>query len=103
MRFQITSLYKAINTFCLFKNIVSGCAAGNRSENIGRRLASQQGLESRTECARRDVLLSPYVNEKFPKKGDCLTKYIRWGKLLLLCKSNFMDKSIKAIGLKVYF
>ncbi|XP_077036478.1 rho GTPase-activating protein 11A isoform X2 [Agelaius phoeniceus] len=51
-------------------NIVSGCAAGNRSENIGRRLASQQGLESRTECARRDVLFSPYVNEKFPKKGS---------------------------------
>ncbi|NXE87974.1 RHGBA protein, partial [Menura novaehollandiae] len=50
-------------------NIVSGCAVGNRSENIGRRLASQQGLESRTECARRDVLFSPYVNEKFPKKG----------------------------------
>ncbi|CAN8215274.1 unnamed protein product [Coccothraustes coccothraustes] len=46
------------------------CAAGNRSENIGRRLASQQGLESRTECARRDVLFSPYVNEKFPKKGS---------------------------------
>ncbi|NWZ61190.1 RHGBA protein, partial [Acrocephalus arundinaceus] len=35
-------------------NIVSGCGAGNRSENIGRRLASQQGLESRTECAKRD-------------------------------------------------
>uniref|UniRef100_A0A8C9NB19 Neuroendocrine protein 7B2 n=2 Tax=Serinus canaria TaxID=9135 RepID=A0A8C9NB19_SERCA len=51
-------------------NIVSGCAAGNRSENIGRRLASQQGLESRTECARRDVLFSPYVSEKFPKKGS---------------------------------
>ncbi|XP_059705777.1 rho GTPase-activating protein 11A isoform X3 [Haemorhous mexicanus] len=51
-------------------NIVSGCAAGNRAENIGRRLASQQGLESRTECARRDVLFSPYVNEKFPKKGS---------------------------------
>uniref|UniRef100_A0A8C0V2Q7 Rho GTPase activating protein 11A n=2 Tax=Cyanistes caeruleus TaxID=156563 RepID=A0A8C0V2Q7_CYACU len=51
-------------------NIVSGCAAGNRSENIGRRLASQQGLESRTECAKRDVLFSPYVNEKFPKKGS---------------------------------
>ncbi|XP_063016561.1 rho GTPase-activating protein 11A-like isoform X2 [Melospiza melodia melodia] len=51
-------------------NIVSGCAAGNRSENIGRRLASQQGLEGRTECARRDILFSPYVNEKFPKKGS---------------------------------
>ncbi|XP_066044411.1 rho GTPase-activating protein 11A isoform X2 [Chamaea fasciata] len=51
-------------------NIVSGCAAGNRSENIGRRLASQQGLESRTDCAKRDVPFSPYVNEKFPKKGS---------------------------------
>ncbi|XP_032919800.1 rho GTPase-activating protein 11A isoform X2 [Catharus ustulatus] len=51
-------------------NTVSGCAVGNRSENIGRRLASQQGLESRTECAKRDVLFSPYVNEKFPKKGS---------------------------------
>ncbi|XP_068873783.1 rho GTPase-activating protein 11A isoform X1 [Aphelocoma coerulescens] len=51
-------------------NIVSGCTVGNRSENIGRRLASQQGLESRTECAKRDVLFSPYVNEKFPKKGS---------------------------------
>ncbi|NWX20758.1 RHGBA protein, partial [Aegotheles bennettii] len=51
-------------------NIVSGCAVGNRSENIGRRLASQQGLESRTECAKRDVLFSPYINEKFPKKGS---------------------------------
>ncbi|XP_063254882.1 rho GTPase-activating protein 11A isoform X2 [Prinia subflava] len=51
-------------------NIVSGCAAGSRSENIGRRLASQQGLEGRTECAKRDVLFSPYVSEKFPKKGS---------------------------------
>ncbi|NWS94587.1 RHGBA protein, partial [Mionectes macconnelli] len=51
-------------------NIVSGCAVGNRSENIGRRLASQQGLESRTECVKRDGLFSPYANEKFPKKGS---------------------------------
>ncbi|NWU54226.1 RHGBA protein, partial [Dromas ardeola] len=51
-------------------NVVSGCAAGNRSANIGRRLASQQGLESRTECAKREVLFSPCVNEKFPKKGS---------------------------------
>ncbi|NXO59534.1 RHGBA protein, partial [Aramus guarauna] len=51
-------------------NTVSGCAVGNRSENIGRRLASQQGLESRTECAKRDVLFSPCVSEKFPKKGS---------------------------------
>ncbi|NXT93513.1 RHGBA protein, partial [Anhinga rufa] len=51
-------------------NIVSGCAVGSRSENIGRRLASQQGLESRTEHAKRGVFFSPCVNEKFPKKGS---------------------------------
>ncbi|NXI54340.1 RHGBA protein, partial [Chloroceryle aenea] len=51
-------------------NIVSGCVVGNRSENIGRRLASQQGLESRTECAKKDILFSPCVNEKFHKKGS---------------------------------
>ncbi|NWR70938.1 RHGBA protein, partial [Centropus unirufus] len=51
-------------------NIVSGCAVGNRSESIGRRLASQQGLESKTECAKRDVLFSPYVHEKYPKKSS---------------------------------
>ncbi|NXW03274.1 RHGBA protein, partial [Fregetta grallaria] len=51
-------------------NIVSGCAVGNRSENIGRRLASQRGLENRAECAKRNVLFSPCVNEKFPKKGS---------------------------------
>ncbi|XP_053924928.1 rho GTPase-activating protein 11A isoform X2 [Cuculus canorus] len=51
-------------------NIVSGCAVGNRSENIGRRLASQQSLETKTECARRDVLFSPYVREKIPKKSS---------------------------------
>ncbi|KAM6074807.1 rho GTPase-activating protein 11A [Chlamydotis macqueenii] len=51
-------------------NIVSGCAVCNRSENIGRRLASQQGLESRTECAKGAILFSPCVNEKFPKKGS---------------------------------
>ncbi|NWV62868.1 RHGBA protein, partial [Malurus elegans] len=42
-------------------NIASGCAIGNRSENIGRRLASQQGLESRTECAKRDWLLGKKI------------------------------------------
>ncbi|XP_064514544.1 rho GTPase-activating protein 11A-like isoform X1 [Pseudopipra pipra] len=51
-------------------NIVSGCTVGNRSENIGRRLASQQGLENRMECGKRDGLFSPYASEKFPKKGS---------------------------------
>ncbi|NWW73458.1 RHGBA protein, partial [Climacteris rufus] len=54
-------------------NIVSGGAAGNRSENIGKRLASQQGLESRTECGKRgsrnvskseENLLSPKCHNK---------------------------------------
>ncbi|NWJ07091.1 RHGBA protein, partial [Crypturellus undulatus] len=51
-------------------NIASGCAVGNRSEHIGRRLAGQQDLESRDECARRDILFSPYISEKFSKKGS---------------------------------
>ncbi|NXG23866.1 RHGBA protein, partial [Grallaria varia] len=51
-------------------NIVPGYALCNRSENIGRRLASQQDLESRMEFAKRNVLFSPYVSEKFPKKGS---------------------------------
>ncbi|NXY18524.1 RHGBA protein, partial [Atrichornis clamosus] len=51
-------------------NTVSGHAVGNRSENIGRRLASQQGLESRTECAKRDVLFSPYVSSRNVSKSE---------------------------------
>ncbi|NWX25829.1 RHGBA protein, partial [Notiomystis cincta] len=51
-------------------NIVSGCAVGNRSENIGRRLASQQGVESRIECAKRDVLFSPYVSSRNVSKSE---------------------------------
>ncbi|KFQ64434.1 Rho GTPase-activating protein 11A, partial [Pelecanus crispus] len=64
-------------------NIVSGCVVGNRSENIGRRLASQQGLESRTECAKRDILFSPCVSEKFPKKGLLFLVYFRSSLLLV--------------------
>ncbi|KFV74206.1 Rho GTPase-activating protein 11A, partial [Dryobates pubescens] len=51
-------------------NVVPGGAGGSRSENIGRRLASQQGLESRSECATGEVFFSPCVSEKFPKKGS---------------------------------
>ncbi|NXC50286.1 RHGBA protein, partial [Penelope pileata] len=51
-------------------NIASGCAVGNRSENVGRRLASQQGLESRAVCPKRGVLFSPCINEKACKKGS---------------------------------
>uniref|UniRef100_U3IFA0 Rho-GAP domain-containing protein n=1 Tax=Anas platyrhynchos platyrhynchos TaxID=8840 RepID=U3IFA0_ANAPP len=51
------------------------CAVGNRSENIGRRLASQQGLESTDECAKRDVLFSPYISEKVCRKGKYLRMY----------------------------
>ncbi|XP_068049156.1 rho GTPase-activating protein 11A isoform X3 [Anomalospiza imberbis] len=73
-------------------NIVSGCAAGNRSENIGRRLASQQGLESRTECARRDVLFSPYVNEKFPKKGSRNVSKSEENLLTPKCHNNIVHR-----------
>lgn len=51
-------------------NVASGCAVGNRAENIGRRLASQQSLESGAECAKRGVLFSPCINEKVCKKGS---------------------------------
>ncbi|NWV21231.1 RHGBA protein, partial [Origma solitaria] len=51
-------------------NIVSGCTVAHRSENIGRRLASQQGLETRTECAKRDVLFSPYVSSRNVSKSE---------------------------------
>ncbi|NXH16457.1 RHGBA protein, partial [Bucco capensis] len=51
-------------------NILSGCAFVNKSENIGRRLACQQVMESKTECAKRDVLFSPYISEKFSEKGS---------------------------------
>uniref|UniRef100_A0A8C3LGA8 Rho-GAP domain-containing protein n=1 Tax=Chrysolophus pictus TaxID=9089 RepID=A0A8C3LGA8_CHRPC len=51
-------------------NVASGCAVGNRAENIGRRLASQQNWESGAECAKRGVLFSPCVNEKVSKKGS---------------------------------
>ncbi|XP_065610097.1 rho GTPase-activating protein 11A isoform X2 [Cyrtonyx montezumae] len=51
-------------------NVVSGCAVGNRAENIGRRLASQQSLESRAESAKRGVLFSPCINEKVCKRGS---------------------------------
>ncbi|OXB83890.1 UNVERIFIED_CONTAM: hypothetical protein H355_009374 [Colinus virginianus] len=50
-------------------NVASGCAVGNRAENIGRRLASQN-LESRAESAKRGVLFSPCINEKVSKKGS---------------------------------
>ncbi|XP_031449585.1 rho GTPase-activating protein 11A isoform X2 [Phasianus colchicus] len=51
-------------------NVASGCAVGNRAENIGRRLASQQNWESGAECAKRGVLFSPCINEKVSKKGS---------------------------------
>ncbi|NXJ05886.1 RHGBA protein, partial [Odontophorus gujanensis] len=51
-------------------NVAPGCAVGNRAENIGRRLASQQSLESRAGSAKRGVLFSPCINEKVCKKGS---------------------------------
>ncbi|XP_067414140.1 rho GTPase-activating protein 11A isoform X1 [Emydura macquarii macquarii] len=51
-------------------NILIGCAVGKGSENIGRRLASQQDLENRVESVNTDRLFSPCVSEKFTKKGS---------------------------------
>ncbi|XP_072193646.1 rho GTPase-activating protein 11A isoform X2 [Excalfactoria chinensis] len=51
-------------------NAASGCTVANRAENIGRRLASQPGLENGTECTKRGVLFSPCINEKVCKKGS---------------------------------
>lgn len=74
--------------FFLFssKNVASGCAVGNRAENIGRRLASQQSLESGAECAKRGVLFSPCINEKVCKKGKYITEH-NWGRWHF-CKAN---------------
>uniref|UniRef100_A0A8C4VTT2 Neuroendocrine protein 7B2 n=1 Tax=Gopherus evgoodei TaxID=1825980 RepID=A0A8C4VTT2_9SAUR len=41
-----------------------------RSENIGRRLASQHDLENRVECVKTDTLFSTCVSEKFSNKGS---------------------------------
>lgn len=49
--------------------ILTGCPVGKGSENIGRRLASQQDLENRVESVKTDTLFSTCVNEKFSKKG----------------------------------
>ncbi|NWR44877.1 RHGBA protein, partial [Regulus satrapa] len=57
-------------------NIVSGCAAGNRSENIGRRLASQQGLESRTECSRN--VSKSEENLLTPKSHNTVVHRMSW-------------------------
>ncbi|NXS06287.1 RHGBA protein, partial [Neodrepanis coruscans] len=73
-------------------NVISGCAVGNRSENIGRRLASQQGLESRTECTKRDVLFSPYVNEKFLKKGTRNVSKSEENLLTLKCHNKVVHR-----------
>ncbi|KFV39052.1 Rho GTPase-activating protein 11A, partial [Tyto alba] len=73
-------------------NIVSGCVVGNRSENIGRRLASQQGLESRTECAKRDLLFSPCVNEKFPKKSSKNASKSEENLLTTKCHDNVVHR-----------
>ncbi|XP_052551431.1 rho GTPase-activating protein 11A isoform X3 [Tympanuchus pallidicinctus] len=51
-------------------NVASGCAVGNRAENIGRRLAGQQNWESGAEFTKRGVLFSPCINEKVSRKGS---------------------------------
>ncbi|XP_038262303.1 rho GTPase-activating protein 11A isoform X2 [Dermochelys coriacea] len=51
-------------------NILTGCPVGKGSENIGRRLASQQDLENRVEPVKTDTLFSTCVGEQFSKKGS---------------------------------
>ncbi|CAM5122147.1 unnamed protein product [Eretmochelys imbricata] len=51
-------------------NILTGCPVGKGSENIGRRLASQQDLENRVESVKTDTLFSTCVSEQFSKKGS---------------------------------
>ncbi|XP_044871801.1 rho GTPase-activating protein 11A isoform X2 [Mauremys mutica] len=51
-------------------NVLTGCPVGKGSENIGRRLASQQDLENRVESVKTDTLFSTCVSEKFSKKGS---------------------------------
>ncbi|TFK15136.1 slit-like protein 2 protein-like [Platysternon megacephalum] len=51
-------------------NVLTGCPVGKGSENIGRRLASQQDLENRVESVKTDTIFSTCVSEKFSKKGS---------------------------------
>ncbi|XP_034624873.1 rho GTPase-activating protein 11A-like isoform X3 [Trachemys scripta elegans] len=51
-------------------NVLTGCPVGKGSENIGRRLASQQDLENTVESVKTDILFSTRVSEKFSKKGS---------------------------------
>ncbi|XP_024057823.2 rho GTPase-activating protein 11A isoform X3 [Terrapene carolina triunguis] len=51
-------------------NVLTGCPVGKGSENIGRRLASQQDLENRVESVKTDILFSTRVSEKFSKEGS---------------------------------
>uniref|UniRef100_A0A8C0QPH5 Rho-GAP domain-containing protein n=1 Tax=Chelonoidis abingdonii TaxID=106734 RepID=A0A8C0QPH5_CHEAB len=51
-------------------NVLTGCPVGKGSENIGRRLASQQDLEIRAESVKTDTLFSTCVSEKFSNKGS---------------------------------
>uniref|UniRef100_A0A8C8RRW2 Rho-GAP domain-containing protein n=1 Tax=Pelusios castaneus TaxID=367368 RepID=A0A8C8RRW2_9SAUR len=51
-------------------NILTGCPVGKGSENIGRRLASQQDLENRVDSVKTDTFFSIRVSEKITRKGS---------------------------------
>ncbi|XP_074853051.1 rho GTPase-activating protein 11A-like isoform X2 [Carettochelys insculpta] len=49
--------------------VLTGCPVGKGSENIGRRLASQQDLENRVESVKADTLFSTSFSENLSTKG----------------------------------
>uniref|UniRef100_A0A8D1U4H2 Rho GTPase-activating protein 11A n=1 Tax=Sus scrofa TaxID=9823 RepID=A0A8D1U4H2_PIG len=57
--------------FSLGKSSKDGnaCSGVDRSENVGRRLASQQSLKNRIESVKTGLLFSPDIDERLTKKG----------------------------------
>uniref|UniRef100_A0A8C3WN58 Rho GTPase-activating protein 11A n=1 Tax=Catagonus wagneri TaxID=51154 RepID=A0A8C3WN58_9CETA len=58
--------------FSLGKSSKDGnaCSGVDRSENVGRRLASQQSLKNRIESVKTGLLFSPDIGERVTKKGS---------------------------------
>lgn len=58
--------------FSLGKSSKDGnaCSGVDRSENVGRRLASQQSLKNRIESVKTGLLFSPDIDERLTKKGS---------------------------------
>lgn len=53
----------------LFFSVQNACSGVDRSENVGRRLASQQSLKNRIESVKTGLLFSPDIDERLTKKG----------------------------------